>query len=425
VKPLLRREAINEMQILKQKVKLVWADNGGTASNDKLCLDDICLIISLCLIPIFSSLLSIFPNLSGTIPEGLLGGATVTLIVFILTRKIKAFSGYAFLVLLSLALAFALSRLSVNNAEYIDAMFTNRAYITNYLFWAVFATVKQPKRILKAVEIAAYIIVIANIISLLNGGYGVGVNTSNMSFGQETVLYWAIILQSSFLKKKRLSIIVSVICGIFLFGYGNRGIVLTIFAILLIYILIYLDIKRKMLILTILGLACLFIFPFFYDILQSISNVMSTTGVYSRSLDHFILNNFLDDNGRFQIWKTNLALIVEHPLVGSGIGADRAAFGSSSYYAHNLFIELMVNYGIVLGGILSIAVVSVGLSILSKRVDAEWKYLFVPFFCVGFFVLMTSLSVYFMRELGIAIMIYCSYKTYNKKRMRSFKDKLR
>lgn len=407
------------MKILKQKDKLVSSNNGRTDSNDRLYLDDICLIISFCLIPVFSALFSIFPNLNGTIPEGLLGGATFALIAFVLTRNIKAFSGYAIIVLLGLALAFALSRLNVNNAEYVDAMFTNRAYLTNYLFWAVFATVTQPKRILKAIEIAAYLIVVANIIGLLNGGYGVGVNTSNMSFGQETVLYWAIILQSSFLKKKPLSIIVSVICGIFLFGYGNRGIVITIFTILLIYIFIYLDIKRKTLILTSLALTCLIFFPFYYDILQAINNVMSSIGIYSRSFEHFILNNFLDDNGRFEIWKTNLALIVEHPLVGSGIGADRAALGSSSYYAHNLFIELMVNYGIVLGGMLSIAVMSAGLSILSMRVDAEWKYLFVPFFCVGFFVLMTSLSVYFMREFGIAIMIYCSYKTYKKKLKRS------
>lgn len=383
-------------------------------------LDEIILFIAFTLVPVFSSLQSFIPNLGEILPDGFVGGSVAALIIIFIVRNVKKINRYSILVLFSLLFFILISSFNIENAEQITKIITNYSYLTNYLFWIAFATVSTPYRFNTVLEKISYTVIVVNTIKLLTGGYAISSFTNdveNMAFGFETIIYWAILTQSSFQKRTPFNVLISIFSGLLLVVYGNRGILLVIVITIFVYTLIYLNIKKKALIFSIITITGLFLIAFYKNIMLFFYNIAISMGMNSRNIEMLLASNFFDSNGRSDIWASDIELIKNNPFFGSGIGADRVA--SDGIYSHNLFIELLVNYGVFGGTLISIAILTLGLLMLFGKIDLEWKRLFVPFYLVGFTILQTSQSIYTMREFGIAIMIFCSYMSY--KRCRSNK----
>ena len=124
------------------------------------------------------------------------------------------------------------------------------------------------------------------------------------------------------------------------------------------------------------------------ELLQGIGQLFEHLGVKSRILDTLIAGEVSLDLGRQRMWTQSLSIIQENPVFGAGIFADRASFG---IYCHQLFLEVFLDFGIILGSALLLGLAVLCLSSLRTK-DLEWRLLFVVFFSLCFVRLMLSSS---------------------------------
>ena len=142
---------------------------------------------------------------------------------------------------------------------------------------------------------------------------------------------------------------------------GNRGSVVCLLAMTLILVLSKLknvSIKRKFtLIVIIASLIYIVLFTSVYDIiirrlyLYASANHLSTRVFQTLMGEYSSTVSF--DSGRLSIQKTLFELLLQNPL-GYGLCSDRASTGG--WYAHNLYLEILFDYGVFMGGLLVVAI---------------------------------------------------------------------
>lgn len=145
-----------------------------------------------------------------------------------------------------------------------------------------------------------------------------------------------------------LSLTLSVILAL-----GSRGAIMCILVfILLRFFKIQNKKSSKKLIwrFTVIGLAIVSIL-FLEKILIGLYNFLLQFGIDSRSLQLFSSGE-ISLSGRDSLYKTVFQQILENPILGIGIEGDTRILGDS--YVHNFFIELIGNFGVIIGSILAI-----------------------------------------------------------------------
>jgi len=180
--------------------------------------------------------------------------------------------------------------------------------------------------------------------------------------------------------------------GIYVIAFGGaRGALLgLIIGILLMIFVKDYSRKRKKLYIVLLGTAVVLMLIMYDEILFLLRSVMDQFNIESRTFDllFFSDGNIVFDSGRSRIISETFAGMNSWGrLFGQGIFGDRVILGGT--YAHNLFVELLVDYGYVIGGALSVLVVVLIVAGLVKIKNPEWDYiaLFIP---NGFVALMLS-----------------------------------
>lgn len=142
---------------------------------------------------------------------------------------------------------------------------------------------------------------------------------------------------------------------ILIFVAGCRGALLGVVISLLIYIFFFgkLDKNTKNKV-TILLVAFLVIVLFFYTpILYAISNKLNSIGLNSRTLEKLLSSSIIDDSGRGDILNKAISHI---DLFGHGLWGDRVIL--EGRYPHNFIVEMLIDYGWILGtGILIIVMI--------------------------------------------------------------------
>ena len=143
---------------------------------------------------------------------------------------------------------------------------------------------------------------------------------------------------------------------------------------------------------------------------------MALLGAYKYALEHNlstrVFQTFLGeytsgttfDSGRLDIQRDLLQRLKENPF-GYGLGSDRYF---ATQYAHNILLEIALNFGVFVGGAMIIELLSVlirGFKLASSRM--EIRNLFFIFLCLGFVKLFISGSYltdpYFFILLGMSI----------------------
>lgn len=198
----------------------------------------------------------------------------------------------------------------------------------------------------------------------------------------------------------------------FLLFLGNRGSVICYLVMLAILITYKISgIKAVKRFAVILAFVTLIIIMIFTDLYNSIFN-----GLYQYGVSHgmstrvflFFLGNFSGvsmDSGRGDILKALFEAIIKNPF-GYGLAADRSL--ASGLYAHNLCVELLVEFGVFIGGAIIIFLI-IQIIRAFKVAKEYWNIckMFFVLFCVGFVKLFISGSYltdpYFFALLGVAI----------------------
>lgn len=94
---------------------------------------------------------------------------------------------------------------------------------------------------------------------------------------------------------------------------------------------------------------------FFNNFLLEIENTLDSWGIKSRVITRIINASFFDNADRTNIQK-ELFPYLNNRVFGYGLYGDRF-LTSSGKYAHNFFVELLIDFGVVIGGIIIIALI--------------------------------------------------------------------
>lgn len=142
----------------------------------------------------------------------------------------------------------------------------------------------------------------------------------------------------------------SIISIFFILVLGSRGAILCIIAFIILKI-IFLKSKNRFYNLLIKLVVTVFvsIFVFNYkEILNELYLFLLNNNIESRTIQLF-LRDELYLSGRDSIYTVLIKYITEHPIMGFGIGGDRRILSGEAVYAHNIMIEVIGNFGLLIG----------------------------------------------------------------------------
>jgi hypothetical protein len=147
---------------------------------------------------------------------------------------------------------------------------------------------------------------------------------------------------------------------VIIFG-GARGAVLSLMVFFCLYIFFLRKNKnylKRLLFIFLLLIGMFSIYFYFDSIIQSMISVGNDFGISSRSLTRLAEESFAVSEGRAEIISAIYAGIEDSPIIGHGIWGDRAVALNYGYgegtYAHNIILEIICQFGIVIGSFLII-----------------------------------------------------------------------
>lgn len=192
--------------------------------------------------------------------------------------------------------------------------------------------------------------------------------------------------------------------------FANRSSLISIFLLLIIYNFLVdkNKIGIKFLVITVLCIIGLYNFR---SIISSAAAILTKFGYESYAIDSYI--QAIESNsvsilfhGRLQIWQDAIEMFNKSPLIGNGTGCFLDAYNT---YVHNLFLDLLVQYGIIGMMFFIYLIVKAIIKIFTVRND-----LLLPgvlFFCIWFPKLI--FSQYFFEDKAIWIFVSFAFVELN------------
>lgn len=181
---------------------------------------------------------------------------------------------------------------------------------------------------------------------------------ANMSWSYGVLLVILIFCVCAIYEKKWILLLPVPVGLLLILQYGSRGSVISFIIAAVLYILIgkknQLDWKKIVLILM---LTLLILFVISNPGIELIKSLVHGTGIKSRFVDTF-LNTIegkktIEDesNGRERIWKHVIRMIQEQPMGYGPMGHRTSIYkiGIKWGYSHNLFLDWLAEYGVILG----------------------------------------------------------------------------
>ncbi|WP_313346635.1 O-antigen ligase family protein [Sedimentibacter sp.] len=123
------------------------------------------------------------------------------------------------------------------------------------------------------------------------------------------------------------------------------------------------------------------------NILISLNGFLIEKGINSRSI-HLFLESGVHLSGRENIYYSILSAIYTNPILGLGLAGDRVITGS---YSHNIFLELLLDFGVFVGLILIFILFLLIIRALMIK-DNEKYDMIIIWFSLGFVHLFISSS---------------------------------
>jgi len=199
---------------------------------------------------------------------------------------------------------------------------------------------------------------------------------------------------------------------------GARGPLLCVVIFAFMYLMFCIDYRFKRA--TKVGIVILFVILGYLCInstfIAMVGTLFSRIGISSRSINAMISGVLLDNNGRAILQERAFSLISEGGPFGYGFCASRYLYSGS--YPHNLFLEILIDFGYV-GGSIIILLIFLGIwRYLLNVKDKEWRFMFIALVSCAFGKLFVSSSLWvdtlFWEALAIGIAGYKSVMTNTK-----------
>ena len=192
--------------------------------------------------------------------------------------------------------------------------------------------------------------------------------------------------------------------------YGSRGPLACIGIFVVLYFLIGKTNTRKNALLRIsiisLSIICIIEFKKIIDIVAYVSEYLN---ISSRTINKIVDNSMMSDSGRSRIVDRAIDCINQKPLIGWGIAGDTACIDQ---YPHRIDIELMLDYGIIIGIVLCVCIVLLFVcSIIYDKTNRKYILVFVACGLAPLFFSHSYISEpFFWAFIGVCIAIRNNHK---------------
>ena len=263
-----------------------------------------------------------------------------------------------------------------------------------YLFLFL-SLVDDSKKLFKTLKWAGIILMLYNVYKLFYANFvrGYWVTTGiqrgsegeyNLGFGYDVLLLFVLFTVLGKKESKWYYVLSgsSLIC---ILVAGSRGPLLGVALILLVQLWDSLRVKRMA---QRISFTAMFTAVFgvvianFSNIMMSIGILMQNLGISSRTVMLLASGNYNDDSGRGTIYNIALDLIKTGGPFGHGIYGDRYVISEETSlwigYCHNIALEILVDFGYILGGIILCIMIYRIIRIL-RAPDSEWRSLYIIF----------------------------------------------
>ena len=182
--------------------------------------------------------------------------------------------------------------------------------------------------------------------------------TGYMNFSYENLVFVISAFWIAIHKRNLLMWIAAPVGVIILIFTGCRGAVLCVFVYIILEFLLSknIHIVSKVLFFSVLTL----IFFNLENLMMGLDRYIKQFGYSSRTIEMFFEGTLQDDSGRTTIFEYAWELIKEKPVLGYGMAGSAVPLfekiegftptGGQGAYSHNLFLELMLHFGVFLGG---------------------------------------------------------------------------
>lgn len=279
----------------------------------------------------------------------------------------------------------------------------------------------------KYLNISALIIIVSyimNVYIIKTDIFGDALYTQSYSYA---ILPAAIVLCSNLFERIHLfNLVLFTITIIFILSMGARGpLICVVLYLLLKIIIMYKSRPKKVFLLTTaITATCVSIYLFSNKILSLMLILFQEANLSTRIVLRLLQGTYFEDSARSLLSKYSIELIMQHPLIGVGIGNDRLLLANKmqnigvleaiGWYPHNIFLEFLLQFGVVLGG----AIIIFMLIVLYKSIVGNFEKDAVDIICIfigiGFFPLLFSGS-YITSPLFFALMgfSFFQYKKLN------------
>lgn len=179
--------------------------------------------------------------------------------------------------------------------------------------------------------------------------------------------------------------------SVYLLFLGTRGPVLCEFLCVVGMVCFFATWKHKKLILTIgsVLMVCFVFSPYLLAMLRWLRDLAAEFGLSVRIFDFVLSNSISDSTGRNILAEKLIRAMDGHGLFGLGLYADRRIMGS---YAHNLVLELCVDFGYMLGSVFFAAALIIPTAAFFVTKVQQEKGIILVLFCANLLSLMLSSS---------------------------------
>lgn len=241
----------------------------------------------------------------------------------------------------------------------------NRPYINQVIFKLFFMSIpsfiyaksiKSEDSLVLAIKRSSDIIFyIGLIIGVLVMGGIINIGEYSMTYSYYMVFPVTYYINIFINEKKSKYLYMSLIGCTLILAIGSRGALVCIGAYILIESRKYFEEINFKNIIIFLFIAILLIYITFKfdDILIFIQANLEKFGIDSRSI-RILLEGGIHTSGRDDLYNTIIKRVLKNPLIGIGLCGDRVYIGN---YVHNIFIEIIANFGIIIGGIVSLMLI--------------------------------------------------------------------
>lgn len=251
---------------------------------------------------------------------------------------------------------------AINNYKYFLTRMTKYSYIV------IFASI-----------ISAYLLVKNSRIEFIDSQY-------SMSLSYFTSIPTMFLLKDYFSKKNFKALVFSILGISIILLFGSRSYILPVVVYIFISLLrrVKTDLKSPSKLTFKIALFILLIYLLFEyrgDIARKLYFTLSDYGINSRTLELFINDDILNLSGRDEIYSVVVHEFLKNPFLGIGVGGSDYLTGTG---VHNMYLEIFVSLGLIVGTLVFIAILYVFIGGLIKSKDYYSHELIIIYACVVF-----------------------------------------